>query len=418
MSMENTEVVITGVALMTPIGNTEILFKDNLFAGASGVKSIVGTRLGEDLVEISSSFPIPYAALVDTDNSERFNNESLEHLRRSLRMLAITAEDAVKDLPKHCDIDGLVYGSCEGGTWDIVHKFLFDGMDNEEFEKTTPESGLELVSNKLSELGYREIDDINQIVVNSACASGNQALGETFQKIRSGEWKRALTGAVDCRVTGGNLMNFHMLGALCSDDIAPEKASRPFDKNRSGFVRGEGAAALLIESRAEAEKRGAKIYGKITGYGMTSDAYRVTDGREDALAATKAMEIAIADANIEPADIDLVSAHGTSTPLNDALESKAIKQLFGDHAYSLKVTSLKSQIGHSTVACGVIEAIACCLMMQDQRAAPTINFNQVDPECDLNYVPNDSIDTEINNILSNNFGFGGQNCCVVFSKYE
>jgi 3-oxoacyl-[acyl-carrier-protein] synthase II len=207
-----------------------------------------------------------------------------------------------------------------------------------------------------------------------------------------------------------------MLGALCDDDIEPSKASRPFSKDRNGFIRGEGAACLVLETRAAAEARGAKILATLNGYANTTDANRLTDGRDDALCVKKAITWAVEDAGLKLEDIDAISAHGTSTQLNDRLETKAIKVVFGERAYQIPVTSLKSQIGHSTVAAGAIEAISCVLMLQEQRLAPTLNYNVPDPECDLDYVPNQARDAKIDFILSNNFAFGGQNACLVFGR--
>jgi 3-oxoacyl-[acyl-carrier-protein] synthase II len=189
-----------------------------------------------------------------------------------------------------------------------------------------------------------------------------------------------------------------MLGALCDEEIEAAKASRPFAKDRCGFVRGEGAATLVIETRAAAEERGAEILATLRGYANTTDANRLTDGRDDALCVKKAITWAIEDAGLRLEDIDAISAHGTSTSLNDRLETKAIKEVFGSRAYQVPVTSLKSQIGHSTVAAGAIEAVSCVLMLRAQKLAPTINYNIPDPECDLDYVPNQSRAAKLNYI--------------------
>jgi 3-oxoacyl-[acyl-carrier-protein] synthase II len=213
-------------------------------------------------------------------------------------------------------------------------------------------------------------------------------------------------------------MNFYTLGALTTDDVAPEKASRPFALDRSGFVRGEASATLLLESRESAEARGAKIYGKITGYGMTSDAYRLTDGRDDGLSVIHAMKTAVQSSGSSLDEVDYINAHGTSTPLNDRLESKSIKTLFGDNAKNIPISSLKSQIGHSTIASGAVEAIACLLMIEEQKISPTINYNHADPECDLDYVPNVAREAKLKKVLSNSLGFGGQNACLLFERWE
>jgi len=209
-------------------------------------------------------------------------------------------------------------------------------------------------------------------------------------------------------------MNFHLLGTLSTDPGPATQVSRPFSAGRSGFVLGEGAATLVLEERTAAERRGATILGSIAGYATTSDSYRVTDGRSDVRGAIAAMRGAVEDAGSE--QIDAISAHGTSTRMNDRLETLAIEAAFGPAARSIPVISLKSQIGHCLAAAGALEAVASILMLAEQKLAPTINYTERDPECDLDYVPNRSREASINTILSNNFGFGGQNSCVVLEK--
>ena len=237
-----------------------------------------------------------------------------------------------------------------------------------------------------------------------------------FQRIRSGQWNRVLTGAVYGRWADSELMNFHMLSTLTIAPGPATQASRPFSKDRSGFVLGEGAATLILETRESAEARGAKILGVISGYSTTSDAYRVTDGRPDGKSAARAMQNAIADAGLHATEISAISAHGTSTPMNDRVETMAIKQALGEIAYKVPVISLKSQVGHSVIAAGALEAVACMLMLEEQKLAPTINYRELDPDCDLDYVPNHSRPAAVQKILSNNFGFGGQNASVIFER--
>jgi len=212
------------------------------------------------------------------------------------------------------------------------------------------------------------------------------------------------------------MMNFHMLMALSTAEVEPSTASRPFDLTRCGFVRGEAAGVLLLESEDSQKKSKNPILAEIVGYGNTSDAFRLTDPREDGLCLQKAMANAISDAGIEKEQIDYINAHGTSTLLNDKIETFAIKELFGEHAYKLAVSSLKSQIGHSTVAAGILESIACVQMLRHQKLAPTINLQTKDPLCDLDYVPLVARDSKVEYILNNNIGFGGQNICVVLKK--
>jgi 3-oxoacyl-[acyl-carrier-protein] synthase II len=270
----------------------------------------------------------------------------------------------------------------------------------------------------MTKLGFNRVADKEMVSLNSACATGNQTIGIAYQGLKAGRWTRVLVGGVDARCEASNYLNFNMLGALTTDDVPPEKASRPFSKDRSGFVRGEGAAALVMETRESAEQRGAKILAVVSGYGCTSDAYRLTDGREDGASVIHAMQEAIHTAGLTPDDIDYINAHGTSTPLNDRLETFSIKQLFKEKAYKTPVSSIKGQIGHSTIAASSIEAVACLLMLKNQLASPTINYNIPDPECDLDYVPNQSRPMRLRHVLSNSIGFGGQNTCAVFSKDE
>jgi 3-oxoacyl-[acyl-carrier-protein] synthase II len=213
-------------------------------------------------------------------------------------------------------------------------------------------------------------------------------------------------------------MNFYLLNTLTTADVPAQEASRPFSMDRSGFVKSEAAVSLLMETRESAEERGAGILAEVCGFGLTTDAYRLTDGREDNLCVIRAMEQAIETAGIQKEEIDYISAHGTSTLLNDRLETMAIKRVFGDRAYGIPVSSLKSQIGHPTVASGGVETVACTLMLQRQRLAPTINLKVRDPECDLDYIPDKSRNTEVEYILNNAFGFGGQNACIVLKRAE
>jgi 3-oxoacyl-[acyl-carrier-protein] synthase II len=264
--------------------------------------------------------------------------------------------------------------------------------------------------------GFKKVQVKNLISVNAACASGNQTLGIAMEGIRSGRWKRCLVGGVDARCEPSNLLNFLSLGALTNADVDPSQASRPFSKDRTGFVRGEGAALILLESEEAAMERKAPILGNVLGYGATSDAYRLTDGREDGLAVIEAMNAAIQDAGLKPSDISYVNAHGTSTPLNDRLETSAIKEVFGELAYKIPISSIKSKIGHSTIAASSIEAIACLMMLDEQKISPTLNLEVPDPECDLDYVPHVARDAKLDYVLSNSFGFGGQNTCLVLSR--
>jgi 3-oxoacyl-[acyl-carrier-protein] synthase II len=275
-------------------------------------------------------------------------------------------------------------------------------------------SSLEVINEVLAEYGWPRAPEENLISVNAACASGNLAIGIGYNGICSGRWRRVLVGGVDARCEPSNFMNFYILGALTTAEVPPHKASRPFAGDRTGFVRGEGAAVLMLEREDDAIRRGAQILGRVIGYGSTSDAYRLTDGREDGSSVRESMRLALENAGLQPSEIDYINAHGTSTPLNDRLEVKAVKSLFGADATRVPISSLKSQIGHATVAASAIEAVACLMMMKEQEIAPTLNLDVPDPEFGLDFVPHVSRKAKLNYVLSNSFGFGGQNACIVF----
>jgi 3-oxoacyl-[acyl-carrier-protein] synthase II len=420
--MKKIDVVITACGLVSPLGSTLEDFESGLFSGKSGVKSILGTMVAED-------FPVPYAAYVDRKELPRTQHYGLKEglpVMKSWLMTAVATESILSKLSPQYPINAIVYGTADGVSFEQVTEVLkqkkqqdFNEADYEShynFMRTRCESSVEVIHDILKESGFPEIPGERRICINSACATGNNALGIAFEAIQTGRWERCLVGGVDARCEPSNFLNFHYLGALTTDKVPPEKASRPFSVNRSGFVRGEGAAVLAIESRESAMARGAKILCQVKGYGFTSDAFRLTDGREDGSSVMKAMELAIQSAGLTPNDIDYINAHGTSTPLNDRLESLAIKKVFGDKAYKTPISSLKSQIGHSTIASSALEAIACALMLQNQKVAATLNFQAGDPDCDLDYVPEGSRELPLTHVLSNSFGFGGQNSCIVFSK--
>lgn len=408
-------VVITGRGLVTPLGHDVAEFGRRMFAAESGVRNIRGEL-------VAQNFPVPYAALIDLESVPRSPSLEAGDTNRFWVMSAAATEAALaQGAPKR--IDAVVYGTAEGGTFEVVDESLkllkhHHGLEGFDWRNARVETSLEFIDKILERKGLPKLPSARLWAINSACASGNQAISVAFERIRAGEWEAALAGGVDARCNPNSLMNFHMLSALTTADVPPPTASRPFDKTRSGFVRGEGAATLLLESLDSALARKAPIYAEVLGSANTSDAYRLTDGREDGASVVHAMKHAILDAGLETSRIDYISAHGTSTPLNDRLETAAIKKVFGDAARKIPASSLKSQIGHSTVAAGAIEAIACTLMLEQQRLAPTINLKERDPDCDLDYVPNESRAARVTTVLSNSFGFGGQNSCLVLRKYD
>lgn len=406
-------VVVTSMGIVSPLGLDLPEFETRLFRGDSGVVGIRGKI-------VDDTFPVPHAALVDRERvglPAWLQDRGPSPLTRFWQFATRATSEALDNVPSDLAFDAIVYGTAEGVSFEIALDALEDfHPEKYDWRLTRPETSLEVIHELLQHRGFPAVPAENRISINSACATGNQAIGIAFQRIQRGEWTRALVGGVDARCEASNLLNFHMLGALTVAEVPSETASRPFDRTRSGFVRGEGAATLVLESWESAKKRGATILAEVAGYSNTSDAYRLTDGREDGASVIHAMKGAIASAGISPQDIDYINAHGTSTPLNDRLETKAIKETFGDRAKAIPVSSLKSQLGHSTVASGAMEAIACVLMLQRQKVAPTINYREADPDCDLDYVPNESREAKVEYALSNNFGFGGQNACLVFRK--
>ncbi|HEY7466455.1 MAG TPA: beta-ketoacyl-[acyl-carrier-protein] synthase family protein, partial [Dehalococcoidia bacterium] len=255
--------------------------------------------------------------------------------------------------------------------------------------------------------------------VSTACAAGTQAMGDAVEVIRSGRADVMVAGGGEAGICELGLAAFAIMRALSTRTDDPLKASRPFDAGRDGFVCAEGAALFVLESLEHAERRGARILAELAGYGATSDAYHVVAPCVDGEGAQRAMREAIEDAGLTPDDIDYVNAHGTSTPANDAAETVAIKGVFGERAYSIPISSTKSMIGHTLGASGAIESVACLKAIETGIVPPTINYENVDPDCDLDYVPNKSRKLEnVRAVLKNSFGFGGQNACLVFKRYE
>jgi len=256
----------------------------------------------------------------------------------------------------------------------------------------------------------------NHVVV-SACASGTDAIGQAFRAIQHGDADVMITGGTEASVSPMAVAGFANMKALSTSNEIPATASRPFDLNRNGFVIAEGAGMLVLEELDHALKRGANILGEISGYGATDDAFHVTQPAAGGAGAAVAMQMALTDADMQPSEVDYINAHGTSTPYNDKNETAAIKAVFGEHAYKLRVSSTKSMTGHSLGASGGLEAIAALLAIQNQLIPPTINLKTADPECDLNYVPNSAIKASVNTVISNSLGFGGHNAVLLIKRW-
>ncbi len=255
------------------------------------------------------------------------------------------------------------------------------------------------------------------LAIISACATGNNVIGEAFEAIRAGRVDAMLAGGAEAAIVPVAVAGFNSMTALSKRNDSPTAASRPFDKNRDGFVMGEGAAVIVLESEAFARARGARILGEVIGYGLSNDAYHISAPREDGAGAMACMRGALRQAGLDVTQIDYLNAHGTSTQLNDKSETGAIKRLFGEAAYNVPISSTKSMTGHLLGAAGAIEAVICLSAIQNNQIPPTINYETPDPDCDLDYVPNTSRAKTLNHVMSNSFGFGGHNACLIFGRY-
>jgi 3-oxoacyl-[acyl-carrier-protein] synthase II len=411
-------VVITGIGALTPIGNTYGKFKEGLLAGMSGAGPI--TRFDASL------FKVRFACeLKDFDVEQYIPRKEARRLDKFAQYALVTAEEAMQmsglDLTviDH-DRAGVVWGSGIGG---------FETIEHDVEEATTwtgePRYSPFLIPKLISDIAPGHISikygfrGINYATV-SACASSTHAIGASFDYIRMGKADIMITGGSEAAITKTSVGGFASMKAMSERNDDPATASRPFDKERDGFVLGEGAGALVLEELEHAKRRGATIYGEIVGSGMTADAYHMTAPHPEGIGARNVMKLAIQDAGLNPEDIDYINVHGTSTPLGDIAETKAIQALFGAHAYKLNISSTKSMTGHLLGAAGAVEAIACIAALNEGFIPPTINHFTDDPELDpgLNFTFNKAQNRNIEIALSNTFGFGGHNASVVIRKYR
>lgn len=407
-----TRVVITGVGAVTPLGMTAAETWQNLLAGKSGVNAI-------------TSFPTDglsttIAAQVLDFNPELYaDRKTARRMDRSEQFCLAAAKMAIADAGLKLDaLDmdrcGAVVGSGIGGiqTLEDQHKTLLERGADRISPFFIPMMIIDMCAGMVAlEFGFR---GPNYATV-SACASSAHAIADAFKIIQRGDADLMVSGGAEAAITRLSMGGFCASRALSSRNAEPTRASRPFDKDRDGFVMGEGAAMLILESLESAKARGARIYAEIIGSGMTCDAYHMTAPLPDGSGAAKAMALAIKDAGIRPDAVDYVNSHGTSTDLGDIAETKAIKAVFGDHARKLAINSTKSLTGHLLGAAGGLEAMVTALSIHEERIHPTINLETPDPECDLDYVPNVGRNLKIRYAISNSFGFGGHNASLIFA---
>ena len=408
-------VVVTGIGVVTPIGSTKERFWDSLATGRGGIGVI--THLD------TKDYSTHIAAEVNDFNVEDYvDRKDARHMDPFTQFGMGAGIEAVRDSGldfNHCDRDrvGVIVGSGIGGVY--IFEDQVRTIDQRGPRRVTPYFIPMMISDIIS--GHLSINyDLRgpNYGITSACATSGHAVGLAMKSIRYGEADIILAGGAEAPISATGLSGFCAMKALSIRNDAPEKASRPFDAQRDGFVMGEGAGVIVLEELEHALKRGAHIYGEVVGAGFTGDAHHITAPPEDGHGAVRAMQIAMADGAIQPEEVSYINAHGTSTPLNDKAETLAIKQVFGAHASNLIVSSTKSMTGHLLGAAGAVELAACLLAMERELIPPTINYEFPDPDCDLNYAPNVAVPKRFDVALSNTFGFGGHNACLAIRRYS
>ena len=414
MADERVRVVITGMGAMTPLGETPEEYWKNLVAGTSGIGPMTLCNPEgypcQISGEVSGFDPNTYIGNKEARRMARFTQLAVA---AALQAVEAADYDISKDDPYRV---GVLLGNGNGGfpTLEENCRILADrgGMRMSPFffPMILPNMAAAAVSRYIGAHGYNS-------TATTACAASNQALGEAMTVIRRGTADVMIAGGTEAGISLLGLSGFAVMRALSTRNDEPQKASRPFDSGRDGFIPSEGSVIMILESLEHALGRGANILAELSGFGSTSDAGHPVQPEENGTSAAAAMQMALADAQVLLDQVDYINAHGTSTPLNDALETVAIKRLFGDLAYKIPVSSTKSMIGHSLGAAGSLDAAACVKTITEATIHPTINYDDPDPACDLDYVPNQSRAADVKVALSNAFGFGGQNACLVFRKF-
>ncbi len=413
--MSKRRVVVTGIGLITPLGIGVEKSWEGLIQGRSGIRKITYFD--------ASSFPTQIAGEVEGFNPEDFIElKEIKKMDRFIHFGLAASIMAVRDSrlqisEQNAERVGVYVGAGLGGLPAIehYHKVLLEKGPKRITPFFVPMLIINLAAGQISiKFGAKGPNSAPA----TACATGSHAIGDAFKIIQRGDADAMIAGGTESVITPMGIGGFNAMKALSTRNNEPEKASRPFDKDRDGFVMGEGSGILILEELDYAVQRGAKIYAEIIGYGMTGDAYHITSPAPGGEGAARCMSMALRDAGTEPSKVDYINAHGTSTRYGDELETMAIKTVFKEHAYKLAVSSTKSMTGHLLGAAGGVEAVVCVSSIHNRLIPPTINLDNPDPECDLDYVPNKARPADINYALSNSFGFGGTNACLLFKKYE
>lgn len=412
--MEKRRVVITGLGIVSPVGNTVEEAWNSITAGKSGIKPM--TRLNAD------DYPAKVAAEIRDFEPEQFiEKKEARKMDRFTQFAVAAAKMAVADAKleiteKNAPRIGVWVGSGIGGmeTFETQYKTFLERGYRRVSPFFVPMMIPDMAAGQVSI--YLGAKGVNSCTV-TACATGTNSIGDAFKVIQRGDADAMISGGTEAPITQMSVAGFCANTAL-STNPDPATASRPFDAERDGFVIGEGAGIVVLEELEHAKARGAHIYAEVVGYGSTGDAHHITAPAPEGEGGSRAMKMALDDAGLAPSDIDYINAHGTSTPYNDKFETAAIKTVFGDHAKQLAVSSTKSMTGHLLGAAGGVEAIFTALAIQENTLPPTINLQNPDPECDLDYVPNEARKSEVRAAMSNSLGFGGHNATIVLKQYN
>jgi 3-oxoacyl-[acyl-carrier-protein] synthase II len=407
-------VVVTGIGCVSPLGIGVDETWKGIVEGRSGITRI--TKFD------ASNLPSQIAGEVKNFKPQDFMPEKLVSRVDTFIQYAIASARMALEDAKLVDVElgeraGVIIGVGMGGVGQVEHYTRI--LDERGYKRVTPFFIPMIIPNMAAgQVAILFGAKGPNLAVCTACAAGNHAIGEAYRMIKNGLIDIAICGGTESLITPLTVAGFAVMKALSTRNDEPEKASRPFDAKRDGFVIAEGAGILVLEELTHAQKRGAKVYAELIGYGATCDAYHMTAPSPDGEGAETCMKLALEDANIAPNEVDYINAHGTSTPLNDVVETKAIKKVFGEHAYKLMVSSTKSMTGHLLGGAGGLEAVITVKALETGIVPPTINLEEPDPECDLDYVPNQARRVNIKVAMSNAFGFGGTNACLVFKKWE
>ena len=413
--MNKRRVVITGLGALAPNGNSVSDYWDSLISGRSGINHITSFDTENLNVKIAGE-------LSNFNPEDHFDRKEIRKLDPFTIYHLVSSKEAISNSGLNEDkLDlnrvGVMIGSGVGGiqTLEDQHGTYSSRGQRRVSPFFVPRMIANIAAGNLAiKYGFK---GPNQTII-SACASGTDAIGLASRVIQYGDADVMITGGTEASITGLTISGFANIKALSTQNENPKTASKPFDAMRDGFVLGEGSASIVLEELSHAKKRNANILAELVGYGSTDDAFHITQPSAGGEGAIRAMKNAISDANLSIENIDYINAHGTSTPFNDKTESAAISSLFGSHAKKLKVSSTKSMIGHALGASGALEAVACILALQNNVLPPTINYKNPDPECELDYVPNNSQEFETNVAMSNSFGFGGHNGVILMKKWD